>query len=754
MMMKKLSIVLAVLLVAALVFGVVTMNQKGDLQKQLDAKVGELAAAVKENDTVKAAQTAAEDAKTAAEAAAASLQEQITALTAEKDSALADAATKAEEALAAMTAEKDAAIAGLEEQISAAASQTEEVKSAADAAAASLQEQLAALTAEKDSALADAAAKAEEALAALTAEKDAAIAGLEEKVNAAASETEAALADAAAKAEEALAAVTAEKEPAEKALADANAAVATLQGQVDGMSKLLGKDYHGKTVILHSNDVHGALEGYAYIATLRNWFKALGANVVLVDAGDFSQGTPYVSSSKGFSAVEMMNAAGYDIVTLGNHEFDFGYAQLMENLSKGEFTAISANVLLEETGEPILPGTAIYEAPDGLKVAFVGLETPETSTKVHPGMIKELHFTAFDELYTCAQAAVDTVREQADLVIGLWHLGVDYESALKMHRSIDVLNKVNGVDFVIDGHSHSVMTEGENGEPIQSTGTKFAYVGVVVIDDETKKIEDHYLYPTDGLAKDEAVLAKAREIMDEVDAKYGAVFATSEVVLVGEKASVRSDETNLGNLITDAMVWSVVKEGGIEQVEPNQVVGITNGGGIRASINPGNVTMKDINTVLPFGNTVAVIYVTGDELLEALEASTFCTPASVGGYPQTSGITWTIDTTKEFAQGEVYVLDGKTGNYYKPATIQRVTIETVNGKAFDPAATYAVVTNNFCAAGGDTYNAFARAYSEGSGFDTGIPLDEALMAYITDVLNGVITAEAYGAPQGRVTQIK
>ena len=515
-------------------------------------------------------------------------------------------------------------------------------------------------------------------------------------------------------------------------------------------------DYTGKTIILHSNDVHGAIDGYAYIPTLRAWFYEHGASdVIVADAGDFSQGTTYVSSSKGYSAIQLMNAAGYDVVTLGNHEFDFGYAQLMENLKSAKFTTVSANVLLNGTEESILPASTVITTFSGVKVAFVGLETPETATKVNPGLIKEIDFTTFESLYTCAQAAIDAVSDEADVVIGLWHLGVDNESAANGYRSIDVLAKTTGIDMVIDGHSHTVMTAGENGEPIQSTGTKFAYVGVVVIDEETKTIEDHYLYPTAGLAQDEEVLAKAQEIMAEEDAKYGAAFATSEVVLTGDKApGNRTEETNLGDLITDAMVWSVVKEGGIEQVEPNHVVGITNGGGIRAAVNAGDVTMKDINTVLPFGNTVAVIYVTGDELLEALEASTFCTPSAIGGYPQTSGITWTLDTTKEFAQGEVYVLDGKESSYFKPAAIQRVTIESVNGEAFDPAATYAVVTNNFCAAGGDTYNAFARAYSEGSGFDTGIPLDEAVMAYVTDVLNGVITAEAYGAPRGTETQIK
>ena len=520
-------------------------------------------------------------------------------------------------------------------------------------------------------------------------------------------------------------------------------------------AKVVKTDYTGKTIILHTNDVHGAIDGYACIPTLRDWFFDHGAQLVLVaDAGDFSQGTTYVSTNKGLAAIEMMNAAGYDVVTLGNHEFDFGYAQLMENLEQATFETISANVLLDN-GVSILSGYVIFANQD-LKIAFVGLETPETATKVNPGLIQEIHFTAFNDLYDCAQAAVDAVREEADIVIGLWHLGVDKESAANGYRSIDVLNKVEGVDFVIDGHSHTVMTEGEGGEPIQSTGTKFAHIGVIVIDNETKAIEDHFLVDTAGIEKDAEVLAKAQAIMDEVNEKYGAVFATSEVELNGAKApGNRTEETNLGDLITDAMVWSVVKEGGIEQVEPNQVVGITNGGGIRAAIAQGDVTMNDINTVLPFGNTVAVVYVTGEEMLEALEASTFCTPDAIGGYPQTSGIEWTLDTTKAYDQGELYYkLNGDPTSYYGPASIQRVTITAINGEPFDPEATYAVVTNDFCQTGGDTYNVFKNAYVAGNAFDTGIPMDEAVMAYITDVLNGVVTAEAYGAPRGSETQIK
>ena len=518
--------------------------------------------------------------------------------------------------------------------------------------------------------------------------------------------------------------------------------------------KTIPSEYTGKTIILHSNDVHGAIDGYAYMTALKQKFLDAGASdVLLVDAGDFSQGTPYVSVTKGAAAIEMMNTAGYDVVTLGNHEFDFGYTQLMENLKSAEFTTLCCNVYLDETGETILPGSTVVETAGGLKIGFIGVETPETATKVNPGLIGEINFATFDKLYEAAQQAVDGIRDDSDIVIALTHLGMEPEGAHNGYRSADLMDHLTGVDFAIDGHAHYVMTTTEDGKPIQSTGTRFAYVGVVVIDDESHNIEDNFLLDTAKLAKDEEVDAKAQEIMASIDEVYGAPFATTEVELKGEKADSRTHETNLGDLITDAMVWSVIKEGGIEQVELNAVVGITNGGGIRVTLQPGDISMSDINTVLPFGNTVTVIYVTGEELLEALEASTFCTPETIGGYPQTSGIEWTLDTTVEYDQGDVYTLDGKESSYFAPASIKRVTITAINGEPFDPAATYAVVTNNFCAAGGDTYNVFNRAYVEGSGFDTGIPMDQAVMAYITEVLEGKITAEQYGEPRGSATQI-
>ena len=498
----------------------------------------------------------------------------------------------------------------------------------------------------------------------------------------------------------------------------------------------------GKTVILHTNDVHGAIAGYAYITALKADYEAKGAEVILVDAGDFSQGTTYVSSTKGADAVTMMNAAGYDVVTLGNHEFDYGYAQLKENMSKAKFKVVCADVFNED-GTPIFDANYTYTTKSGVKVGFFGMETPETQTKANPALIKGLTFATGDA-FTKATADQVAALKDADVVICLAHLGVDAESA--PYRSTDLYAAVKGIDFIVDGHSHTVMTKGENGEPIQSTGTAFANIGVIVIDDATKKIESNSLFEIkEDTAKDATVAAAAQKIIDRIDKEYGAVFAKSEVELNGAKApnGNRDSETNNGDLITDAMVWKILQDKESLTVDADHVVAVTNGGGIRKAINPGDVTKKNINEVLPFGNTVVTIYITGAELLEALEASTYCTPDAIGGFPQVSGINYTISTAVAYdANAETY----PASTYYGPKSINRVTINSINGKEFKADDTYAVITNDFCGGGGDTYYAFAAATAK---FDTGIPLDEVVMEYITAELKGVI-GKQYAEPQGRI----
>lgn len=246
----------------------------------------------------------------------------------------------------------------------------------------------------------------------------------------------------------------------------------------------------GKTVILHTNDVHGAVEGYAYIAQLKADYEAKGAEVILVDAGDYSQGTTYVSVSQGADAVTMMNTVGYDVVTLGNHEFDYGYAQLKENMTKANFKVLCADVFNED-GTPIFDTNYTYTTKSGVKIGFFGMETPETQTKAHPGKIKGLTFATDDAFTKAAADQVEALKDD-DIVICVSHLGVGAES--KPYRSTDLYAAVKGIDFIIDGHSHTVMPKGENGEPIQSTGTKFANIGVIVIDDASKKIESNSLF--------------------------------------------------------------------------------------------------------------------------------------------------------------------------------------------------------------------------------------------------------------------
>ena len=504
------------------------------------------------------------------------------------------------------------------------------------------------------------------------------------------------------------------------------------------------QDLNGDIVILHTNDVHGAIAGYAKVAALKDAYEARGAYVLLMDAGDFIQGDPTVSTSEGATAVELMNLAGYDVVSLGNHEFDYGYQNLKDLEADADFAIVDANVLYN--GRVAFEDNLVFTAPDGTKIGVFGLDTPETATKAHPAKIQGVTFLAGEDLYDCAQEQVDALTaEGCEYIICLGHLGIDDESA--GNRSIDLLEKVEGIDVFIDGHSHSTRadlldaTDGTGmvgNTMVTSTGTKLESIGVVTIDAEGV-ITTSTTPVADLTAEDADVAARAAAIQKEIDDEYGTVFAKTEVALNGEREpGNRTEETNLGDLITDALVWGAEREG--TEVD----AAVTNGGGIRASIAAGDITKKDINTVLPFGNTLSIVQVTGAELLEALEASTYCTPTSIGGFPQVSGIEFTVDTTKAYDQGELY--PGST--YYGPKSIQRVTIETVGGEPFDANATYTIATNDFMAAGGDTYYAFAAASVN---YDLGIAMDEVVMDYITDELKGTVTAEAYGEPAGRIT---
>lgn len=502
------------------------------------------------------------------------------------------------------------------------------------------------------------------------------------------------------------------------------------------------QDLAGQIIILHTNDIHGQISGYANVAALKEIYEARGAYVLLLDAGDYIQGDPTVSIAQGETAINFMNMVGYDAVTLGNHEFDYGYANLQTIMKNANFDILASN--LKVNGEKVYEDLKVFTAPDQTKIGVFGLMTPETSTKAHPAKLGGATFDATEALYADAQKDVDLLTAAGcDYIVALGHLGVDPESA--PNRSVDVISHVEGIDLFIDGHSHTTL-EQEAAElkkeapksktVLTSTGTKVASVGKVTLNDG--KITAENIAIDENSAKDATIADAVTKINAQVEAEYGQVFAVSEVKLNGEKApGNRTEETNLGDLIADSLVWSCAKNG--EQVD----CAITNGGGIRAAIEAGNISKKNVNTVLPFGNTINIIKIKGSDLLEVLEASTQSTPEPIGGFPQVSGITFTLNTAVAYDAGDLY--EGST--YNSPKSINRVTITSIGGKAFDPNAIYTVATNDFLAAGGDTYHAFKTAIAN---YDLGIPMDEALMDYITSELNGTVSATQYGTPKNSI----
>ena len=515
------------------------------------------------------------------------------------------------------------------------------------------------------------------------------------------------------------------------------------------------KPMEGKLVVVHTTDMHGYYEttetsiGIAGVAGLKNYYEAQGADVLLLDAGDFSQGSTLVSYYKGKNAAEYMAAAGYDAVSMGNHEFDYSFDALLDNmkvLTDAGVKVIDANVINKETGKSYFDANAVFEF-DGIKVGVFGLDTSETLTKASPSNVKAVNFLDKEEMFKEAQAQVDKLKSAGcDYIIALTHLGVDEESVGR--RSTDLAAAVKGIDLIVDGHSHTVIDGGEKvGDTvIVSTGSYLANVGTVVIDKEAKTEEAKLISAADyaaGTAQyDETVKALVAEDVAEVAEAYSKVFAKTEVHLEGTKQIVRSQETNLGDFTADAYLYTAQKYADEHELGVNVDCAISNGGGIRVSVEPGDISMDTLVTIFPFGNNVCLVTITGEQLLEVLEASTFCTPETIGGFPQVAGIEYKLDVSVPYENGEQY----PDSTYYAPAKPgSRVTIKSVNGKAFDPKAEYTVAVNNFQAEGGDTYYQLTK----NSYFcDTEILDCDALIEYVNS-LGGVI-GEQYKEPQGRI----
>jgi 5'-nucleotidase len=505
-----------------------------------------------------------------------------------------------------------------------------------------------------------------------------------------------------------------------------------------------------KLTILHTNDVHCRVDannlGYAAIKAVHDSLVSAGENVLFLDAGDFIQGLALGNFTKGSSMVRLMNTVGYDAVTLGNHEFDYGTSRVLELKKSMKFLPLT-NARLVGTNTSIGAGFYHVFTFGSTKVGVIGVSTPETLTSSKP--TNTTGYT-FDEgpgdLAAFLQNQITAVKAAgANYVVVLGHLGVDNESI--PNRSIDIIPATSGIDILIDGHSHTKMDtliqdRSKRNVHLVQTGSYSQFIGKIVVEDS--RIKEDFISAVPGKintgdkdAQGKPVMTANLEIYNMIKAMNAELapvlnkkVAYTEVFLNGEKKAVdttlyhhgaRTGETNLGDFAADALRY----------VSDAQIA-ITNGGGIRTSLRIGNITAGNLNEVFPFGNDVIKLKMPGSKILEALEYSARLAPEVCGGFPQVSGLQFVVFTDKK--------------------TPDRVHNVLVNGVPLNPDSTYTVATNDFMAVGGDGFTMFSDASASKIGNYSS--LDEALITYVTDSthtwgLHGVISAKGiYGNPDG------
>lgn len=527
-------------------------------------------------------------------------------------------------------------------------------------------------------------------------------------------------------------------------------------------------------VILYTNDVHCGIAdniGYAGLARVKAAYEAAGKEVILVDCGDSVQGDVIGTLSKGEALVELMNDVGYDVAVPGNHEFDYGMDQFNKNVSLAKFQYICCN-FLNDKGEAVLKPYTIVEKA-GKKIAFVGIDTPESFTKSTPVYFQDgegNYIFSFcegnngQELYDKVQETVDAARaEGADYVIAVAHLGIDSQSS--PWTSSEVITNITGIDVMLDGHSHDVIAgdavKDKDGNEVilTSTGTKLANVGILTINDEGKlstMLLDNdaikFISTVGVLTEDNgageavaAALAKNEELVNTVVAKTSVTLTTTDPVAVDEKGNairiVRSQETNLGDLCADAY-----------RAMGDADIAFVNGGGIRANIAEGDVTYGQIIKVHPFGNALCVVEATGQEILDALELSVASMPGESGGFLHVSGLKFAVDLNVDST-----VVKDEKKMFVEVAGDRRVKdVEVLQEDGsyapLDPNKTYTLACHNYLLRDqGDGYTMFA----DNNFLQEDVMLDnQVLINYIVDVLGGTVGGEyvdPYG--QGRINII-
>ncbi len=487
-----------------------------------------------------------------------------------------------------------------------------------------------------------------------------------------------------------------------------------LKLELEALKAQLEKTTH--ITIAHTNDIHGRFEegrgsmGFAHVKSVVEMLKLRNPNTLLVDAGDTFHGTVFANLEMGHTIADLMNMVGYDYHVPGNHDFNFGYEHLLTLRDYADFPFLSANVYKDD--ERLFNPYMIHNI-DGVDVGFFGLTSPETVFKTHPDNVEGLVFTdPVDE----AQIVVSELEDLVDVVILISHVGTAEDTLVTTH---DVATEVDGIHLIIDGHSHDVpaMNEWVNDTLIVSAHEYLKYVGyvdIIVVDGEVISLEAHAIGAEEAvlLGQDWAILqyiSAAKEAQEEL---LNEVVGFTNVRIEGAREYVRTQETNSGNLLTDAMQF----------VSGADIV-ITNGGGIRDSFEAGDITLGDVISMLPFGNIVVTKELTGAEIIEVLETVTadFTGDNEIGSFPHVAGISYTIDLN---------------------LAEDRITDVMYDGDPIDPDAVYVVATNDFIAAGGDNYPHMAdRPMIAEYG-----TMDAALIDFITflEDLND------YEFPQGRI----
>ena len=445
-----------------------------------------------------------------------------------------------------------------------------------------------------------------------------------------------------------------------------------------------------KLTIVHVNDVHGnvtddgeAIIGFAKLKTVVDDLKAENPNVLLLGGGDMIHGTNLVGVSKGEVMINLMNALEFDASVIGNHEFDYNTERLLELKEKAKFPFLGANIVKKDGSKSEFQEYVIKEF-EGLKIGMFGLSTEETVYKANPTFFKDIEFSS--PIETAEKMVKKLQDEKVDVIIALSHLGLDQESKnAGATLSSDVAEKVKGIDLIVDGHSHTELPEGKlvGDTLIVQANEHMKRIGIAeleIVDGKVVKKEAKLLdyEGTKEVIANEEIKAEIEKVEAENNKVLETVVGKTAVKLEGERTVVRANESNLGNLLTDAMLHVSGAD-----------VAITNGGGIRASVEEGDIKLGDIHTVFPFSNYPVVIEVTGKALLEALEFGNDAYPEVAGKFPHVAGMTYKIDPNKE------------AGN--------RIVDLLVNGEKLDLDKKYKVVTNDFMSVGGDGYTMFEGA---------------------------------------------